>query len=127
VGGGVNPYVVDVAAPTTRDHLLSWLRIHAGKMVRFTWRGMVVVASVDNVERSVGELHISVSRRDRWPSWDELVAVKRAFWPPEAQVVQFIPGEGEYVNIHPNCFHLVGDVEGRRRWMLEPPDGVLQE
>lgn len=50
-------------------------------------------------------VHISVSCPDRYPSWDELVAVKRAFAEHLTMAIYF-PPEAEYVNVHENCFHL---------------------
>ena len=50
--------------------------------------------------------HVSVSRRDRCPTWEEMCQVKAMFWDAEDVVVQFHPRESEYVNNHPNCLHL---------------------
>jgi hypothetical protein len=50
--------------------------------------------------------HVSVSRRDRCPTWDEMCQVKAMFWDAEDCVVQYHPPESEYVNQHPNCLHL---------------------
>lgn len=50
--------------------------------------------------------HVSVSRRDRCPTWDEMCQIKLLFWGPEDCVVQFHPPVSEYVNNHPNCLHL---------------------
>lgn len=59
--------------------------------------------------------HVSVSRRDRCPTWDEMCQVKAMFWDEDDCVVQFHPPRSEYVNNHPNCLHL---------W--RPADGNLQ-
>ena len=50
-------------------------------------------------------LHISVSCRDRDPTWDELVAVKQSF-APDLTMAVYIPPEREYVNFHDHVFHL---------------------
>lgn len=50
--------------------------------------------------------HVSVSRQDRCPTWDEMCQVKDLFWEPEDCVVQFHPKRSEYVNMHPNCLHM---------------------
>lgn len=68
-----------------------------------------VVASTDG-----GWEHVSVSRRDRCPTWDEMCWVKGLFWEPEDCVVQFHPSASQYVNLHPYCLH-----------MWRPVDGVL--
>lgn len=50
--------------------------------------------------------HVSVSRQDRCPTWDEMSQVKALFWGAEDCVVQFHPPESDYVNNHPYCLHL---------------------
>lgn len=50
--------------------------------------------------------HVSVSRRDRCPLWDEMCQIKDLFWEPEDCVVQFHPPASEYVNNHQRCLHL---------------------
>ena len=50
--------------------------------------------------------HVSVSRKDRCPTWEEMNFVKELFWSENDCVVQFHPPESEYVNQHPNCLHL---------------------
>lgn len=50
--------------------------------------------------------HVSVSRRDRCPTWYEMCQIKAMFWDGEDCVVQYHPPESEYVNNHPYCLHL---------------------
>jgi len=50
--------------------------------------------------------HVSVSRRDRTPTWDEMCQVKALFWDDEDCVMQLHPPRSEWVNNHPNCLHL---------------------
>lgn len=54
----------------------------------------------------LGWEHISVSHKNRNPTWDEMCQVKAMFWDPEDVVVQYHPRESEYVNNHPFCLHL---------------------
>lgn len=54
----------------------------------------------------LGWEHVSVSRSDRCPTWEEMCAVKALFWGPEDCVVQYHPPESDYVNQHPFCLHL---------------------
>lgn len=54
----------------------------------------------------MGWEHVSVSRKDRVPTWDEMCQVKALFWGDEDCVVQFHPPKSEYVNNHPFCLHL---------------------
>jgi len=66
--------------------------------------------------------HVSVSRRDRAPTWDEMCQVKAFFFAPEERVVQYHPKESEYVNLHPNCLHLWrwqgGEFPAPPTWMI---------
>ena len=50
--------------------------------------------------------HVSVSRTDRCPTWDEMCAVKERFFDPEDVVVQLHPARSKYVNVHNYCLHL---------------------
>lgn len=50
--------------------------------------------------------HVSVSRKDRTPTWEEMCQVKEMFWSPEDCVIQFHPPRTDYVNNHPYCLHL---------------------
>ena len=50
--------------------------------------------------------HVSVSRRDRCPTWDEMCQVKDLFWDEDDCVVQYHPPKEAWVNNHPNCLHL---------------------
>ena len=60
----------------------------------------------------LGWEHVSVSRRDRAPLWDEMCQVKALFWEEDDCVVQFHPPRSDYVNQHPNCLHLWRFVDG---------------
>ena len=51
-------------------------------------------------------LHVSCSRRDRLPSWEDLRAVKDLFIGRGKEALQILPPEEEYVNLHPNTLHL---------------------
>jgi len=62
--------------------------------------------------------HVSVSRKDRCPTWDEMCAVKDLFWTEEDAVVQFHPPRSNYVNNHPFCLHLWKPADGS---LLLPP------
>lgn len=54
----------------------------------------------------MGWEHVSVSRKDRPPTWDEMCQIKDMFWDDEDCVVQYHPPKSHYVNNHPNCLHL---------------------
>ena len=57
--------------------------------------------------------HVSVSRGDRCPSWEEMCMVKNLFFDEEEVVVQFHPRKSQYVNLAKNCLHLWRLSDGR--------------
>ena len=63
---------------------------------------------------AMGWEHVSVSRRDRCPTWDEMCQVKELFWSSEDCVVQFHPPRSEYINNHPYCLHLWRPADGNQ-------------
>lgn len=50
--------------------------------------------------------HVSVSRKDRCPTWEEMCQIKDMFWDEDDCVVQYHPPKEDWVNNHPNCLHL---------------------
>jgi hypothetical protein len=50
--------------------------------------------------------HVSVSYKDRCPTWDEMCKIKSLFWDAEDTVMQLHPPESEWINNHPYCLHL---------------------
>lgn len=82
--------------------------------------GLLVLVSRD-LARGPGAplvLHISVSHKTRYPTWDELAAVKKAFADHMTMAI-YLPPPAEHVNAHPNCFHMweaVHPVANGERW-----------
>lgn len=56
--------------------------------------------------------HVSVSRDDRYPSWDEIKNVRAAFFEDSQYVAQFLPPAEQFVNLHNFCFHLWAKANG---------------
>lgn len=50
--------------------------------------------------------HVSVSRRSKTPSYEDMVWVKQQFWSDDECVMQLHVPEKDHVNCHPNCLHL---------------------
>lgn len=50
--------------------------------------------------------HVSVSRIDKIPTWEEMCFVKHLFFDESECVVQYHPPEKNYINEHPNVLHL---------------------
>jgi hypothetical protein len=71
-------------------------------VVRLRHSQLVNVIASDGM----GWEHVSVSRTDRCPTWDEMCQIKAMFWSGEDVVIQYHPAESEYVNHHQYCLHL---------------------
>lgn len=50
--------------------------------------------------------HISISHKNKIPSWKVMCIVKEMFFEDNEVVMQLHPKKSEYVNNHPNCLHL---------------------
>jgi hypothetical protein len=71
-----------------------------------------IVASPGDANEDIPWQHVSVSTRNRCPTWKEMCWVKDLFWDTEEAVVQFHPPQSEYVNMHPYCLHLWRPLDG---------------
>jgi hypothetical protein len=58
------------------------------------------------VSDGMGWDHVSVSRADRCPTWEEMEFVKRLLFKPEETAMQLHVPESEHINNHSNCLHL---------------------
>jgi len=56
-------------------------------------------------------LHLSVSHRERLPSWREMVECKELFL-GNREAYQVVPPRERYVNIHPRTLHLFALLDG---------------
>lgn len=50
--------------------------------------------------------HLSISRKDRYPNWDEIKTARYELLPNEAHFAIILPPREEYVNLEKNTFHL---------------------
>lgn len=50
--------------------------------------------------------HLSISCADRYPTWEEIKDARYSLLPMGLTFAQLLPPLNEFVNIHPNCFHL---------------------
>jgi hypothetical protein len=64
-----------------------------------------IIASVDNTTQG-RMLHISVSHKESLPSWSEMIAIKRHFFPDDVAAVMVMPEEEVYVNMHQFTLHI---------------------
>lgn len=88
-----------------------------GEALQHLASGLRVFETTDVLADGRRYMHLSISHPDRYPTWEELIMVKEHFLQPEDEAVQVLPRKSEYVNVHPNCFHLWycydGDIIGR--------------
>lgn len=50
--------------------------------------------------------HVSVSLRNRCPTWEEMCEIKGIFFRPDECCVEYHPASKDYVNVHPYCLHI---------------------
>ena len=50
--------------------------------------------------------HVSISFKNRCPSWDEMCKVKEMFFEDDETVIQYHPAKKDHVNQHPYCLHM---------------------
>lgn len=60
------------------------------------------------IAKESGRWHLSISCENRYPTWDEIYTAWYDLVPDAAEIegAIFLPRKSEYVNIHPNCFHV---------------------
>lgn len=89
---------------------------HAGGGAYITLRwwqsddGLQMAASLDplphqSVTSKKRFLHVSISRPDRYPDWDEMVMAVEALAGLDVDMAMIKPKRADYVSPHPNCFH----------------------
>jgi len=50
--------------------------------------------------------HMSISHPSRYPTWNEIRDARYELLPDDCTMAMLLPPKAEYVNLHPNCFHL---------------------
>ena len=67
----------------------------------------VLVAGPGSEEfKMTNRWHLSISAPHRYPKWDEITDARYSLIPNEVTMYMYLPPKEEYVNVHPNCFHL---------------------
>jgi hypothetical protein len=74
---------------------------------------IMVARNIYGKKETFGSLrwHLSISCAKRYPTWDEIRDARYALLPENCTMAMILPPKGEYVNLHPNCFHLHEIVE----------------
>lgn len=76
-------------------------------------RGMYVIYSGE-IHEGRRWLHVSMSRRSRLPSYEDVQRIRMAFIGDHVQTIMVWPSKdsGRYINIHPYCLHLYSCMDG---------------
>lgn len=74
-------------------------------------QGLVVMTSIATKNDGSKCLHVSLSRKSRLPSWDDVKRVKDAFIGEDKEAYHVLPKKADYINIHPYCLHLWSELE----------------
>lgn len=96
-----------------RDPPKGWTKVGGCENV---WRSIHDKLTVIVTGRREGDgrrwMHVSVSHRDRLPTWPELKTVKDMLIGPDTVAIQVFPRAAEFVNVHPFCLHLWHCLDG---------------
>lgn len=68
--------------------------------------GIGVVMSEDNTPKWGKLKHVSISKPDRYPTWDEIIAIKLLLFGDRKDAMMVMPKREDYVNVHKFCFHI---------------------
>lgn len=92
-------------------------RMPIGETYQHKATSLTVISSIDTIENGNGTskvLHVSVSRKSRLPSWDDLKRAKNTFMGLDVDAYHVIPKADDHVNLHNYCMHLWAE------WRQEP-------
>ena len=97
------PYSVVDKAPSGWKELLT---LPTGRAFRKKISTLTVLSSLDRMNDGSLILHVSVSRRNQLPTWEDLKTVKNIFMGLEVEAYHIIPAASDHVNLHNYCMHL---------------------
>jgi hypothetical protein len=75
------------------------------------YNGLQIIASAAVMDDGREWLHVSVSRKSRLPSYEEMTRIKRDFIGDDKKAISVLPEKKYHVNIHENCLHLFYSAE----------------
>jgi len=91
-----------------------WQRVPAfpGQLAFQLINDSLCVLISDKVEYDDGKLwrHVSFSRPNRMPSYDDMMRVKLDFIGENCKAIMVLPAKSEHVNIHDYCLHLYAPI-----------------
>ena len=108
-----------------RIRQLPWTSEPGKNYGAFLYKGLQIISSGFADEHNAwakGWEHVSVSRPDRCPTWEEMCKVKEMFWRDDETVIQFHPRKDKNINNHEYCLHLWKLASSE---FLLPPDELI--
>ena len=70
--------------------------------------------------------HLSISRADRDPSWDEIATARYRLLTSVPEMAMFLPSLKDYVNLHPFTFHLHENPPRKESRLIIPSENQWQ-
>lgn len=64
-----------------------------------------ILKTEDNTPKWGWLKHVSISCEHRYPTWEEILSAKEHFF-GDIDCMMIMPKKEDYVNLHPNCFHI---------------------
>ncbi len=86
---------------------------------RIPRQGDILRVMSSGTAEETGWEHISISLKNRCPTWEEMCYVKNLFWREDETVIQFHPKKSKYVNRFPYCLHIWKSLKAEHQL---PPD-----
>lgn len=74
--------------------------------------GLVVISSMAKELDGKFWQHVSLSRKSKVPSYDDMCLVKKLFIGEDKKAIQIFAQKSDHVNIHPYCLHLWHCIDG---------------
>lgn len=71
-----------------------------------------IILSPPVVEFNMG-WHMSISCKNRYPTWDEVAQARYCLIPDELTMVMHLPPRSEYISVHQFCFQLRQLMDGQ--------------
>ena len=83
-----------------------WFHPDHGSLLWFLGEDIKILSSVE--EKSDGNkwYHVSFSRADRIPSYEDMALIRDTLFRPTSVVLQVFPPREEHFNFHPHTLHL---------------------
>ncbi len=95
----INTSIPIVERPDLAAYLMPELRACGARCFKMNGCGIIVADEPEG-------WHLSISRKDRDPTWDEIATARYRLLPEVDEMAMFLPRLDEYVNLHPFTFHL---------------------